>query len=136
MTDQEFYDTPIAHLVKQGTRAFQSTSGWDERCYYRTSEGLKCAAGVHIPDSLYTSEMEGWAIPNVVEDYPELAPYFPNLELAQDLQELHDSEFSWNDAGGLSLEGRYRAKQIARAYELIPYAFDAPIGDVSPVNGA
>jgi hypothetical protein len=54
---QEIYDNVKSHLLAQGCRASK-----DGICRYRTPEGLKCAAGCLIPDSLYRESMEGYGI--------------------------------------------------------------------------
>lgn len=40
-------------------------------CAYRGDNGLKCAIGHVIPDSIYTADMEGRAVMEVYTMYPE-----------------------------------------------------------------
>jgi hypothetical protein len=54
MTPQEIFDTVAVHLMTQGKKS----QGAGE-CLYRGPDGLKCAAGVLIPDEDYTPKMEG-----------------------------------------------------------------------------
>lgn len=49
-TLQELFDIVSKHLIKQNERSGFS----DESCSYRGPNGLKCAAGILIPDEEYT----------------------------------------------------------------------------------
>lgn len=123
---QKFYDDTIIALLKQGHRAGipdeASTGGF--RCLYRAPNGDKCAAGHHIPDSLYHPQMEDSRIWIVLQDFPEVKPYFPNLQLAESLQTFHDEPENWSKAGGFSEIGKDAARAIARNYGLVPFNFD------------
>lgn len=57
---QETFDIVVNHLRQQGCRSLlkEPTSGGTD-CAYRGEDGLKCAAGVLIPDHEYSSNMEG-----------------------------------------------------------------------------
>lgn len=115
ITPQEFYNKTIAHLIEQGHRAVNS----EGLCAYRDSDGGRCAAGLHIPDRLYNkAEMEGHSIRRLYRIYLELVPYFPDLQLAYDLQVLHDCEGSWDEEGFTAFRG---AAEIARKYNLTPW---------------
>jgi len=54
MTKQETFNVVAKHLKKQGVR-----SNYRGRCLYRGPNGLKCAAGVLIPDNYYEDRLEG-----------------------------------------------------------------------------
>lgn len=115
MTNQEFFDKTVEHLVRQGQRAV----GEDGHCRYRTPEGLKCAAGVHIPDDVYRPAMEGTSIGSLidhVEDFrDQLRPLFPSRELAQSLQVTHDKPSNWDNDG---FRGWTELAEVASNYEL------------------
>ena len=63
MSPQEIFDTVCAHL-----RGMKGPS-LDEygNCAYRGVGGAKCAAGVLIPDDVYSPEMEGFAFSELLE---------------------------------------------------------------------
>jgi hypothetical protein len=114
---QQTYDTVLAHLLAQGKRA--ST---DSGCKYRTSDGLKCAAGCLIPDEQYQPAMEGC----LIRSYGHLtrgpasdclARLGHDLPLVADLQWLHDKFF------GVGNNERFwtQAHEIAVAHGLTPY---------------
>lgn len=92
MKPQEIFDTIALHLFTQGKRAtdFNQSYNW-KVCRYRTSDGLKCAAGCLIPDDKYDPKMEGWAING--EKVRTYLPQFviDNIWLVVDLQKAHDS---------------------------------------------
>lgn len=52
---QEIFDTVATHLLTQNE---QSLDVYSDACMYRGDRGLKCAAGVLIPDDKYFSAME------------------------------------------------------------------------------
>lgn len=124
ITLQDFFDTTIRHLIQQGERAVEDYVRTDDLlgsvCRYRTPEGIKCAAGVHIPDALYEEWMEGVSILSMINPEGEqfqadLVPYFPSHSLAQALQELHDEEASWDDEGFIAF---HEARDIAASHNL------------------
>lgn len=45
MEAQEIFDKVVLHLRKQGRRAQETNEYGVALCRYRTSDGLKCAAG-------------------------------------------------------------------------------------------
>lgn len=62
-TQQETFDTVVAHLRKQGAKSqMEALSRRGDKytaCMYRSPDGLKCAAGCLIPDEEYSPLMEG-----------------------------------------------------------------------------
>lgn len=54
-TPQEFFDRTATHLLKQNERSVDQEGG----CMYRGPQGLRCAIGIWIPDSVYDASMEG-----------------------------------------------------------------------------
>jgi hypothetical protein len=106
MTEQEVYDTIMAHLRRQGSRSMLSEaqvnnpsfpsfySDPESTCAYRSPDGKKCAAGVMITDEEYSSRMEGINIAGVLgrEDCPASLKerITPHFNLISDLQFIHD----------------------------------------------
>lgn len=91
MNPQEIFDTVARHLFTQGKRATDFEQSYNRTvCRYRTSDGLKCAAGCLIPDDKYDPKMEGWAING--EKVRTYLPQFviDNIWLVVDLQRAHD----------------------------------------------
>ena len=62
MNLQEIFDTVARHLQTQNERALHKGL-----CQYRTADGLKCAVGCLIPDTLYDSCIEGVGIVKLIE---------------------------------------------------------------------
>lgn len=60
---QTAFDTMVAHLRRQGERAFNGQS-----CLYRTNDGLKCAVGALIPDEEYRESFEGVSAWKLIQD--------------------------------------------------------------------
>lgn len=89
MTDQEIFDTVVSHLLQQGKPASDG-----DYCVYRTTDGLKCAIGVLIPDDEYIPTMEGCPLSDDIPDSEInkwVASNYPNqFELLVALQTLHD----------------------------------------------
>ncbi len=87
VTGQEVFDQVANHLLTQKTRSIIATKGGYE-CVYRTTEGLKCAAGCLIGDDEYKPEMEKQRWKKLVED--KLVPDFHRV-LILELQLIHDN---------------------------------------------
>lgn len=83
---QEVFDKVAAHLLTQDKR---STRGPDilSLCMYKTSTGLKCAAGCLIPDEEYCPSFEGSAWNILVESK---SVENNNVDLIVKLQYIHD----------------------------------------------
>ena len=86
MTKQEVFDKVATHLLTQNKKAICPIDG---RCKYRTSEGLKCAAGIMISDDEYSPEMESWAVNHLITKY-NLEKIAPFKDLLYKLQGIHD----------------------------------------------
>ncbi len=80
---QKIFDTVSNHLLTQNEKAIEFGS-----CKYRTLNGLKCAAGCLIPDSAYSSDMEG----RFAQNLSYIRENFSSSEcnLIEDLQIIHD----------------------------------------------
>lgn len=99
-TNQEIFDIVAKHLLTQMARS-EFLQIFDHlgnelkvpqmQCAYRGASGRKCAAGVLIPDALYSPLMEGLNIrQSVVHDGLEgVGP--DGLGLLGDLQRMHDT---------------------------------------------
>lgn len=61
-TLQQTFDTAVEHLAAQKRRSRN-----DYSCKYRSEDGLKCAIGTLIPDSLYDPILEGYTVENIWE---------------------------------------------------------------------
>lgn len=90
MTNQEIFDTVVAHLFAQGRPAI--LQGYDSSkspmCAYRQDD-LSCAFGCIIPDSVYTPEMEELPAGLVIHHWlPHLKQANPIIE---SLQMVHDN---------------------------------------------
>jgi hypothetical protein len=57
-TLQEVFNIVSTHLLTQIKRSMSTRPG-SFGCAYRGKDGMKCAAGVLIPDDQYNSRMEG-----------------------------------------------------------------------------
>jgi hypothetical protein len=88
-TLQEVFNIVSAHLLTQIKRSIKRlNSSYFSACAYRGNEGLKCAAGVLIPDEQYEPEMECKFWDELVK-----ANYVENkfVEEIAELQFIHDS---------------------------------------------
>lgn len=114
MTKQEIFDTVARHLATQGRQAVREVTPEDNglpisTCQYRTPDGLKCAVGAIMPDSIYTPDMEGNSVQTLVMLAQDSAdpenPFWDVLEssgdLLKDLQLIHDSSFNWKTEDGI-----------------------------------
>lgn len=82
---QEIFDYVVAHLAKQGERAYNKKTG---ACAYRTPDGKKCSVGCLLTDDLYAQVIEGNAVDELrfFHRIPERTQ-----GLLKDLQNGHDS---------------------------------------------
>ncbi len=86
---QELYDFVVAAIVKQG----RPSVGDNDRCLYRGPDGLKCAAGHVIPDSMYSKKMESLDVGRLSELNLIPESLFPHKKLLKNLQEDHDEGY-------------------------------------------
>lgn len=87
-TFQEVFDIVSKHLLKQKVKSAAKIHPVKNMCKYRGPNGLKCAAGILIPDEEYTQDMDvhgDWLI--LVRK--ELVENKFGDEIT-DLQEIHD----------------------------------------------
>lgn len=85
-TLQEIFDTVSKHLLKQNERSGFS----DDSCSYRGPNGLKCAAGVLIPDKEYTFDIfEGKDWSHLVRNQYVESRFSKEIT---ELQQIHDCD--------------------------------------------
>lgn len=89
MTNQEAFDKVWQYFVVEGHPKAISGNG---KCYYRSPDGHKCAAGCLIPDELYNSRWETSSIEAVMCMDDAIALLFSRVDpdLLQALQWAHD----------------------------------------------
>ena len=108
-TLQEIFDIVSTHLLKQNARSINH----EGTCMYRGDNGLKCAAGVLIPDDQYKKDFEfsSWA---TLSREQLVSSSF--CEEIWDLQKIHDNS--------LISDWPLRLKQFAEKHNL---KFNCPI---------
>lgn len=138
-TAQEAFDLVCAHLRQQGVRATQ-TLEHDSACLYRTGSGAACAVGLFLTDAkayaidhviggagfrtlmmMTPSHREIRGLAKAIErlevlNVKAVKPGWP--ELGGALQQVHDSERSWNSTG-FSGEGEDMLDGVAGAFGLV-----------------
>lgn len=98
MTLQEIFDKVYRHLLSQGKQAYDETR---PGCVYRSPDGLSCAIGCLIPNSLYYPALEGHGVRNMAiitvlkkaGVIPDIEDYWDYVVLLDNLQKIHDSVF-------------------------------------------
>lgn len=104
---QDFFNKTREHLLKQNKRAFPTPEDLKQnrefkptQCVYRSSNGLKCAIGVHIPDG-HGAQLSHLGVEEMLEVNPDLYEVFgvemteggpdsEDIDFLEDLQILHD----------------------------------------------
>jgi hypothetical protein len=85
---QMIFNTVYTHLMLQGRSSVSATG----HCKYRGPNGTKCAVGFLIPDSKYIEEIEGLAVHNLVDLYPQVFKIADALlPMLSRMQMVHDS---------------------------------------------
>lgn len=104
MSLQATFDKIVMHLLTQGEPAKS-----DSMCYYRAYNGLSCAVGCLIPDSLYNKCFEGEGVGRIIdyalrrnqeETFAAVGISLDNLEMLESLQRIHDivEPHDWYDS--------------------------------------
>lgn len=114
MEKQEIFDKVATHLATQGRQAALN----NEACVYRTSDGLKCAAGILIPDDVYQPSMEGKPIDIIIEGYEGLDNLRSNHPIILSLQRAHDDGSLWAPKGVENSALKDRLRSIAKIHML------------------
>lgn len=81
---QEIFDKVSKHLLEQNERAVEHKD-----CKYRTSTGLKCAAGCLIPDNDYSPKMEKTIVVGL-DFFQESGYSSEEIQMIGILQQIHD----------------------------------------------
>ena len=114
---QELFDFVVAAIVKQG----RPSVGDNDRCLYRGPDGLKCAAGHVIPDSIYSPvEMENQGIEVLVSQRLLPENLIRHAPLLEKLQRCHDGPSSVNAYGFIKAFLHY-ANEVAQEFNLKPH---------------
>lgn len=112
---QEIFNKVVAHLLKQGRPARE-----ENRCRYRTTDGLSCAVGCLIPDELYSPSFEGKSARKVIRELYARgrADWYEHRDLLNELQWAHDENCPLED-GSFDLNVlRTRLTQLAARFKL------------------
>lgn len=83
-TKKEVIRQIYEHMRNQGNFSVNDNGS----CKYRTSDGRSCAAGCFIPDSEYSSKLEGLNWNALVALHPQF--HGPHTFLIRQMQMLHD----------------------------------------------
>ena len=86
-TAQEVFDQVATHLLTQNKKSAEALSVGIAGCRYRSSDGLKCAAGCLIGDDEYSLDMEtrSWRYLIHINLVPD-----KHSDLICQLQSIHD----------------------------------------------
>ncbi len=100
LTLQNVFDRAWKWFVVEGHP--QSIEKGSTSCLYRGPKGAKCAIGICIPDKMYNKEMEGEAVDDLYESFPEVKKLFAcKLKSLMDFQQVHDADnyykFEWKE---------------------------------------
>lgn len=94
LNNQTAFNQVVRGLMKQGEPSFDAKGA---HCFYRGTDGKKCAAGHLVPDELYKESMEKITIDNILDPTgshydKELAQYLSGVDigLLTELQVIHD----------------------------------------------
>ena len=89
----------------------------DDSCYYRASDGKKCAIGRHIPDDKYSEDIEGNFVKAIFNLLPSEIQEF-GTKFLSNVQMLHDENEYWNykEGKGLSERGKQKYDYIIKRY--------------------
>lgn len=90
-TNQEIFDKVAIHLLTQNQKSMMLDIDSDQICVYKNPEGLKCAAGILIPDEIYEPEMDKYKFTwdDLINNYKVLQDV-GDPEFILVLQRIHD----------------------------------------------
>jgi hypothetical protein len=98
-TEQEVFDQVANHLLTQMKKSGEYRNYYDSseyvtydyvNCLYRSSDGLKCAAGCLIADDEYKPEFEQKSWRSLREEFPQMIT-MKHMDLIRQLQNIHDN---------------------------------------------
>lgn len=118
-TRQQIFDQVARHLLKQKVRAYDEEN---EKCQYRTSNGLMCAAGCLIADDEYDPQYDRTGSWSAVVDRHQEVPE-AHRGLIDALQTLHDTRpgcWPYNDIDSPEgvIDYAVRLKYFAERHQL------------------
>jgi hypothetical protein len=87
-SNQKTLNKVVRHARRQGCKSVDPLTG---SCLYRGPAGRRCFAGAVIPNRAYRKEFEGKSACSIVVA-PTLQELGLNVNLCQDLQDIHDEE--------------------------------------------
>lgn len=95
LTLQEVFDKVLEHSRQMTELSLEIVKSGYPCCLYRASNGNKCFIGALIPDELYSEQMEGCGVNELMVRFPELKKMFniKDESALEDLQLIHDSHF-------------------------------------------
>lgn len=117
VSNQALFDLAARHLFTQAQPALDKNTGLFR---YRDAEGRTCAIGSRIPDSEYSEGLEKYRIQNVELRRAAAIPE-TQIELAKELQYVHDCLENWKTAASMKSHFRY----VASMFDLSPVVLDA-----------
>lgn len=140
LTHQQVFDKSARHLMQQKRRSVvlhKQRSAMlhradiykeQEICAYRGQNNLMCAIGLFIPDEKYTVALEGYNVSAFFGDsglVRHLKNHFvgladEHLDLLNELQDAHDFEENWTDAG-INVDV---LRKVATHFDLSPAVLD------------
>ena len=112
-TKQDIFNTVWDAMKAQNWKRSSAYAGDDYECQYRGPNGMMCAAGCLMPDSVYRKDMEGLPVSSRnVSAALVSGKVIPEslVQFAVMLQGAHDTAFS-----GISMEGNLRRVAAASA---------------------
>lgn len=122
-TVQEIFDITATHLLTQNQKSHDQRK-MTATCMYRGPNGLKCAAGIWIPDEEYVREMEGIRVCGLAagmranKDWklPDLFYGGYELVVLGYLQQIHDTSDP--------LDWRRKLRALAKSHNLSTVVID------------
>jgi len=128
LTHQQVFDKSARHLMLQKRRSVVLHKDLGIICAYRGQNNLMCAIGPFIPDEKYTTALEGHSVRAFFNDYGsarDLKNCFvgladEHLDLLVELQDAHDFEENWTDAG-INVDV---LRKVATYFDLSPAVLD------------
>ncbi len=111
LSDQQVINQFANNMRTQGVRSVNAYG----QCVYRGPNGVKCGVGGFIPDDWFTPSMEYQVVGAI---WPGIKDLFESDDssLLSMLQNIHDSEHSWDD--GFSDEGEQSLASLCAYREL------------------
>ena len=122
LTNQQIFDKCAEHLMTQGQQSVMYNQEGDGTCYYRGPHGLKCAAGIFIPDAQYNDDMELNTFATLCGKEPWLAEQFEEdnaVELVNNLQKVHDTQEDIFNMKSLRLSLEHVAEEFGLSHEVL-----------------